>query len=211
LVIPHVYGFTIVNITIPRCNIESGENLVKCNEPEPVDMHEVNNESMNEMSESYDESEETSNPIAERLAKTINTSLRANISESKLKEIKSKFKRPHNCQKSNDSHSKRGSVDKRHPQLNAIRTRDLRLLKVMGYMIKGMTPIIETTNYILKVALKKESFEPAKNLRQSSKVSSTYCIELGMPFVHTTSFTVGIIRFLTIVWPFEFLLNFFEL
>ena len=59
-------------------------------------------------------------------------------------------------------------MDKRHPQLNAIRTRDLRLLKVMGYMIKGMTPIIETTNYILKVALKKESFEPAKNLRQSS-------------------------------------------
>jgi hypothetical protein len=94
---------------------------------------------MNEMSESYDESEETSNPIEERLAKTINTSLMANISESKLKEIKSKFKRPHNCQKSNDSHSKRGSVDKRHPQLNAIRTRDLRLLKVMGCMIKGMS------------------------------------------------------------------------
>jgi hypothetical protein len=69
-------------------NIESGENLVKCNEPEPVDMHEVNNKSMNEMSESYDESEETSNPIEERLARTINTSLMANISESKLKEIK---------------------------------------------------------------------------------------------------------------------------
>jgi hypothetical protein len=31
-------------------NIESGENLVKCNEPEPVDMQEVN-ELMNEMSE----------------------------------------------------------------------------------------------------------------------------------------------------------------
>jgi hypothetical protein len=43
---------------------------------------------MNEMSESYDESEETSNPIEERLARTINTSLMANISESKLKEIK---------------------------------------------------------------------------------------------------------------------------
>jgi hypothetical protein len=38
----------------------------------------------------------------------------------------------------------------------------------MGYTIKGMTPIIETTNSILKIALKKESFEPAKNLRQSS-------------------------------------------
>ena len=39
-------------------NIESGENLVKCNEPEPVDMQEVN-VLMNEMSELYDESEET--------------------------------------------------------------------------------------------------------------------------------------------------------
>jgi uncharacterized protein YllA (UPF0747 family) len=53
-------------------NIESGENLVKCNEPEPVDMQEVN-ELMNEMSEFYDESEETSDLIEERLAKTINT------------------------------------------------------------------------------------------------------------------------------------------
>jgi hypothetical protein len=41
-------------------NIESGENLVKCNEPEPVDMQEVN-VLMNEMSELYDESEETTN------------------------------------------------------------------------------------------------------------------------------------------------------
>jgi hypothetical protein len=38
----------------------------------------------------------------------------------------------------------------------------------MGYMIKGMTPIIETTNSILKAAFKKESFEPAKNLRKTS-------------------------------------------
>lgn len=59
-------------------------------------------------------------------------------------------------------------MDKRHPQLNAIPTRDLRLLKIMGYMIKGMTSIIETTNSILKAALKKESFEPAKNLRKTS-------------------------------------------
>jgi hypothetical protein len=42
-------------------------------------MQEVN-ELMNEMSEFYDESEETSDLIEERLAKTINTSLRANIS-----------------------------------------------------------------------------------------------------------------------------------
>ena len=44
-------------------NIESGENLVKYSEPEPVDMHEVKKELMNEMSEFYDESEETSYPI----------------------------------------------------------------------------------------------------------------------------------------------------
>jgi hypothetical protein len=48
--------------------------------------------------EFYDESEETSDLIEERLAKTINTSLRANISESKFKETKSKFKRSHKCQ-----------------------------------------------------------------------------------------------------------------
>ena len=42
-------------------NIESGENLVKYNEPEPVDMQEVN-VLMNEMSEFDDESaEETTN------------------------------------------------------------------------------------------------------------------------------------------------------
>jgi hypothetical protein len=70
-------------------NIESGENLVKCNEPEPVDMQEVN-ELMNEMSDFDDESEETSDLIEERLAKTINKSLRENISESKFKETKSK-------------------------------------------------------------------------------------------------------------------------
>jgi hypothetical protein len=49
-------------------------------------MQEVN-EIMNEMSEFYDESEETSDLIEERLAKTINTSLRENISESKFKLI----------------------------------------------------------------------------------------------------------------------------
>jgi hypothetical protein len=37
----------------------------------------------------------------------------------------------------------------------------------MGYMIKGMMPIIETTNSIRKATLKKESFEPAKNLRKT--------------------------------------------
>jgi hypothetical protein len=40
----------------------------------------------------------------------------------------------------------------------------------MGYMIKGMMPIIETTNSMLKATLKKESFEPAKNLRTTSDV-----------------------------------------
>ena len=35
-------------------------------------------------------------------------------------------------------------------------------------MIKGMTAIIETINSILKAAFKKESFEPAKNLRKTS-------------------------------------------
>jgi t-SNARE complex subunit (syntaxin) len=47
-------------------NIESGEHLVKYNEPEPVDMQEVN-ELMNDMSEFYDESEETSDLIEENM------------------------------------------------------------------------------------------------------------------------------------------------
>jgi hypothetical protein len=34
-------------------------------------------------------------------------------------------------------------------------------------MIKVMMPIIETTNSILKATLKKESFEPAKNLNKT--------------------------------------------
>jgi hypothetical protein len=38
----------------------------------------------------------------------------------------------------------------------------------VGINIKGMMPIIETTNSILKATLKKESFEPAKNLRKTS-------------------------------------------
>ncbi|CAC5388760.1 unnamed protein product [Mytilus coruscus] len=36
----------------------------------------------------------------------------------------------------------------------------------MGYVIKGMIPAIETTNDILKAALKKNTFEPTKNLRK---------------------------------------------
>ena len=63
-------------------NIESGKNLVKGNEPEHGDMQEVN-----EMSDFYDESEETSIPIEESLAKTINTSLRANISNQSSKKL----------------------------------------------------------------------------------------------------------------------------
>jgi hypothetical protein len=36
----------------------------------------------------------------------------------------------------------------------------------MGYTIKGMIPVIETANDILKAAIKKESFEPTQNLRK---------------------------------------------
>jgi hypothetical protein len=56
----------------------------------------------------------------------------------------------------------------KHPKINAIRSRDLKLQKILGYMIKGMTPIIETTNEILKVAIKKVTFEPTKNLRKTT-------------------------------------------
>jgi hypothetical protein len=35
-----------------------------------------------------------------------------------------------------------------------------------GYTIKGMIPVIETANDILKAAIKKESFEPTQNLRK---------------------------------------------
>ncbi|CAG2201389.1 unnamed protein product [Mytilus edulis] len=52
----------------------------------------------------------------------------------------------------------------KHSMLNAIRSRDLKLQKIMGYVIKGMIPAIETTNDIC--SLKKNTFEPTKNLRK---------------------------------------------
>jgi hypothetical protein len=44
----------------------------------------------------------------------------------------------------------------------------------MGYMIKGMTPIIETTNSILKATLKKESFEQFCGLLNFDLVSLNF-------------------------------------
>jgi hypothetical protein len=46
-----------------------------------------------------------------------------------------------------------------------VQSRDLKLQKILGYMIKGMTPIIETTNEILIATMKKATFEPTKNYR----------------------------------------------
>ena len=71
--------------------------MVKGNEPEPVDMQEVN-ALMNEMSDFCNESEETSVPIEDSLAKTIYMPLGTKIPESKFQKIKSKYKRPPNCQ-----------------------------------------------------------------------------------------------------------------
>lgn len=56
----------------------------------------------------------------------------------------------------------------KHPRINAMRSRDLKLQKIIGYIIKGMIPLRETANNILKAALKKESFDPKQNLRKST-------------------------------------------
>lgn len=56
----------------------------------------------------------------------------------------------------------------KHPRINAIRSRDLKMQNMMGYLIKGMIPVIETTNNILQAALKKQTFEPKKNLRKAT-------------------------------------------
>ncbi|CAG2217231.1 unnamed protein product [Mytilus edulis] len=129
------------------------------------DLNEVN-ELMDEMSEFYNDSEETSAAIEESLAKSVNTSLRSKIPDSKFKEIKSKYKRPENCQNLMIPSVNEEVWGEKHSMLNAIRSRDLKLQKIMGYVIKGMIPAIETTNDILKAALKKNTFEPTKNLRK---------------------------------------------
>ncbi|VDI57060.1 Hypothetical predicted protein [Mytilus galloprovincialis] len=138
--------------------VDKSDNLT-----DDEDLNEVN-ELMDEMSEFYNDSEETSAAIEESLAKSVNTSLRSKIPDSKFKEIKSKYKRPENCQNLMIPSVNEEVWGEKHSMLNAIRSRDLKLQKIMGYVIKGMIPAIETTNDILKAALKKNTFEPTKNL-----------------------------------------------
>ncbi|XP_071126837.1 uncharacterized protein [Mytilus edulis] len=150
------------------CSFENAEtdNLDKSdNVTDDEDLNEVN-ELMDEMSEFYNDSEETSAAIEESLAKSVNTSLRSKIPDSKFKEIKSKYKRPENCQNLMIPSVNEEVWGEKHSMINAIRSRDLKLQKIMGYVIKGMIPAIETTNDILKAALKKNTFEPTKNLRK---------------------------------------------
>jgi len=130
-----------------------------------VDMKEVNL-LMDEMVEFYNDSEETGAAIEESLAKSINSSLRSKIPESKFNEMKAKYKRPENCGNLMIPKVNEQVWTEKHPMMNSIRSHDLKLQKIMGYTIKGMIPVIETANDILKAALKKESFEPTKNLRK---------------------------------------------
>jgi hypothetical protein len=110
---------------------------------------------MSEMEDFYNDCEETSGTIEESLAKTINSSLWSKISDSKFKELKAKYKRPDNCPNLMIPSVNEEVWSEKHPRINSIRSRDLKLQKILGYMIKGMIPIIETTNNILKAALKK--------------------------------------------------------
>ena len=152
-------------------NVETGyhthNDSAMSNESDSVNLQEVN-DLMSEMEDFYNDCEETSGAIEESLAKTINSSLRSKISDSKFKELKAKYKRPDNCPNLMIPSVNEEVWTEKHPRINSIRSRDLKLQKIMGYMIKGMIPIIETTNNILKAALKKETFDPTQNLRKAT-------------------------------------------
>lgn len=104
---------------------------------------------MDEMVEFHNDSEETG------AAKSINSSLRSKIPESKFNEMKAKYKRPENCRNLMIPKVNEQVWTEKHPMMNSIRSHDLKLQKIMGYSIKGMIPIIETANDILKAALKR--------------------------------------------------------
>ena len=53
---------------------------------------------MDDLLEFYNDVEETSAAVEDRLPKSLNSSLRTQIPDSKLKEMKDKYKRPENCQ-----------------------------------------------------------------------------------------------------------------
>ncbi|CAC5370796.1 unnamed protein product [Mytilus coruscus] len=146
-------------------NAESDNHEKSDNVTDDEDLNEVN-ELMDEMIECYNDSEETSAAIEESLAKSVKTSLRSKIPDSKFKEIKSKYKRPENCQNLMTPSVNEEVVTEKHSMINAIRSRDLKLQKIMGYVIKGIIPAIERTNDIAKAVLKKNTFEPIKNLRK---------------------------------------------
>ncbi|CAC5425137.1 unnamed protein product [Mytilus coruscus] len=91
---------------------------------------------------------------------------RFKILDSKFKEIQSKYKRPENCQNLMIPSVNEDVWTEKHSMINAIRSRDLKLQKKMGKVIIGMIPAIEKTNDILKANQKKNTFEPAKNLKK---------------------------------------------
>ena len=130
-----------------------------------VDIKDVN-ELMDEMIEFYNQSEDTSAPVEESLAKTVNASLRSQIPKKQFKEIKSRYKRPENCKNLMIPPVNEEVWTEKHPQMNAIRSRDLKLQTIMGGLIKGMIPVIETANDVLKAGLKKEQFNASANLRR---------------------------------------------
>jgi hypothetical protein len=80
--------------------------------------------------------------------------------------MKAKYKRLENCGNLMIPKINEQVWREKHHMMNSIRSRDLKLKKIMGYTIKGMIPVIETANDILKAAIKKESFEPTQNLRK---------------------------------------------
>ncbi|CAC5395021.1 unnamed protein product [Mytilus coruscus] len=79
-------------------NAESDNHDKSYNVTDDEDLNEVN-ELMDEMSEFYNDSEETSTAIEESLAKSVKTSLRSKIPDSKFKEIKSEYKKSRKIRK----------------------------------------------------------------------------------------------------------------
>lgn len=64
-------------------NVEHGDDTSAVTNDAVNDNRQEVNDLMNEMAEFYDDSEKTGDAIEDTLAKTVNTSLTSNISESK--------------------------------------------------------------------------------------------------------------------------------
>ena len=78
--------------------------------------------------------------VSEQLANFVNSTLRSKLSEEKLKEKQNAYPRPQNCETL--------EITRVNPEiwaqlLSATRSRDTRLQKVQGLLLKGLMPLVQ--------------------------------------------------------------------